>query len=203
MGLTDAAVDFLRTHGQLDASGVVALFAVFAVTGLVPIPRTALCLASGAIYGFAAVIVIMPSTTLCSLIAFLLARYLFSEPLYRFAGRRRQFRAVLRAVDEEGWKIVGLMRFWSAMPTFMQNYLFGLTRIGTWPYIVATFVFTIPQVCVYVYLGALGRAALLESGESGWRFGLTTLAAICMLTVVWIVARKVRTALRDSGVEID
>jgi uncharacterized membrane protein YdjX (TVP38/TMEM64 family) len=202
MQLLDWVIAFLAAHGTLDASGMVALAAVFGLTGLVPIPRTALCLASGAIFGAAAILVIMPSTTLCSLAGFLMARHLFSAPLYRFAERRVRWRAVLRAVDEEGWRIVGLMRFASAMPTFMQNYLFGLTRIETLPYVLATFVFTIPQVCLYVYLGALGRAALLDRSSSGWSLALTGLAAVCMLTVVLLVARKVRIALRDKGVKL-
>lgn len=201
MPLADALIAFLAAHGRLDGEGVAVLAAVFAISGLIPIPRTALCLASGAIYGAASIFVILPSTTLCSLIGFLLARHLLSAPLYRFAEKRVRLRAVLRAVDDEGWRIVGLMRFASAMPTFMQNYLFGLTRIGVWPYLLATFFFTIPQVCLYVYLGALGRAALLDSGHSGWGLALSGLEAICMLTIVLIVARKVRGALGEGDAE--
>ena len=39
--------------------------------------------------------------------------------------------------------------------------MFGLTRIPLWPYTWATFVFTIPQIILYAYLGAIGKAALL------------------------------------------
>lgn len=171
------------------------------MTGLVPIPRTALCLASGAIFGLAAVLVILPSTTLGSAIGFLFARYLFTERLHRIVDNKPKIRAVLGAVDSEGWRIVGLMRFAGAMPTFSQNYLFGLTRIGFVPYLLATFAFTIPQVCLYVYLGALGRAALLDEEGSHWGLALGAVAALCLLTVVFVVTRKARAALRKAGAE--
>ena len=201
MALTDAIVAFLRAHGTLDLSGLATLAAVFVVTGLVPIPRTALCLASGAIFGVAAILVILPSTTLGSAIGFLFARYLFAERLHRLVDNKPKIRAILGAVDSEGWRIVGLMRFAGAMPTFSQNYLFGLTRIGFVPYLLATFGFTIPQICLYVYLGALGRAALLDEDGSHWGLVLGTVAAICLLTVLFMVTRKARDALREAGAE--
>jgi hypothetical protein len=41
-------------------------------------------------------------------------------------------RAVVDAADSEGWRVVGLLRFWSPVPTIVQNYLFGLTGTRLW-----------------------------------------------------------------------
>ena len=67
-------------------------------------------------------------------------------------------RVIADAVDEEGWRIVALLRFASPTPSSVQNYVFGVTRIGFWPYTLASIVFVIPQTVFYVYLGSVGRS---------------------------------------------
>ena len=71
----------------------------------------------------------------------------------------------MNAVNAEGWRIVALCRLASPIPSTIQNAIFGLTRIELWPYLWATFLFTIPQTILYVYLGAIGKAALLGESE--------------------------------------
>ena len=84
-------------------------------------------------------------------------------------------RAIADAVDEEGWRIVALLRFASPTPSSVQNYVFGVTRIGFWPYTLASLVFVIPQTVFYVYLGSVGRSLLLgdiprrSACSSRWR----------------------------------
>jgi uncharacterized membrane protein YdjX (TVP38/TMEM64 family) len=197
LGATDLLIEFLRRWGELNLFGVTALALVFVLSGLVPVPRTALCLASGTIFGLGAVPVIIPSTTLGGILGFVLARYFLAERLQAHIETRPKLRAVLTAIDEEGWRVVGLMRFWGPVPTFSQNYFFGLTRIGLWPFAAATFVFTIPQVALYVYLGALGRAALLDERGSYLSLGLGCLAALTVMAIVLLITRKARAAFRQ------
>jgi uncharacterized membrane protein YdjX (TVP38/TMEM64 family) len=197
LAATDLLIDFLRRWGELNLVGVTALALVFLLSGLMPIPRTALCLASGTIFGLGAVPVIIPSTTLGGMLGFALARYFFAERLQTLVDGRPKLRAVLAAIDEEGWRVVGLMRFWGPLPTFSQNYFFGLTRIGLWPFAAATFIFTIPQVVLYVYLGALGRAALLDDRGSYLSLGLGSVAALTILAIVLLITRRARAALRQ------
>jgi uncharacterized membrane protein YdjX (TVP38/TMEM64 family) len=200
---TATVIALLRAHGGHDLNGLAVLAAIFVVTGLVPIPRTALCIASGAIFGLAAVPVILPGTTLGGAIGFLLARYLLAARLHRILDARPNARAIMAAIDSEGWRLVGLMRFAGAMPTFSQNYLFGLTRISLQVFVLASFFFSIPQVCLYVYLGSLGRTALLGETESPLNLAPALLAALCLVAVIVIVTRKARAALRQMEGAMD
>jgi uncharacterized membrane protein YdjX (TVP38/TMEM64 family) len=199
LAMTDAVVDILKIWRQLDLSGVLVLGAVFVVCALVPIPRTALCLASGAIFGLPAIPVILPSTTLGAVMGFLLARYLFAERLQRLVNGSPKLRAVLDAVDDEGWRVVGLMRFAGPLPNFAQNFMFGLTRIEFWPFTVATFVFTIPQICLYVYLGAIGKEILLDRTLSPLSLGLGCVAALTVLAIILLIARRARVAFTKNA----
>ena len=51
-----------------------------------------------------------------------------------------------------GWKIVALLRLNPLVPFNLQNYFFGVTDIGFWPYAAATFFGIMP--------GALGPLVL-------------------------------------------
>jgi uncharacterized membrane protein YdjX (TVP38/TMEM64 family) len=88
------------------------------------------------------------------------------------------------------------MRIGAPVPGAFTNYLFGLTRIGWWPFTWSTFVFCIPQVVLFVCLGAAGRAALLQDssiiGHAMIALGVVTGAAI-----IYLVARRARSTFDD------
>ena len=197
--MADALVHWLQGWGELQPASAAVLALVFVVSGLVFIPRTFLCLASGAMFGLAPIPIILPSTTLSAMIGFLLARYFFADWLQRQVDRQPRVRAVMDAIDDEGWRIVALLRFGSPLPSTVQTYLFGITRIGLVPFTLATLLFTIPQVCLYVWLGAAGRAALIEDGSSGLSRTLMLIAALTLLTAMVLVTRKARLALQDAA----
>jgi uncharacterized membrane protein YdjX (TVP38/TMEM64 family) len=194
--VTQILVDFLRRWGELSPSSAAVLVLVFVAGGLVPVPRTFLTLAAGVVFGMAAIPIIIPSTTAGCLIAFLLARYLFAARLWRWVERKPKLTAVMNAVDAEGWRIVALCRLASPIPSTIQNALFGLTRIGVWPFAWSTFVFTIPQIILYAYLGAIGKAALI--GESqGVNLGVMIAGGLTFLAVVLMIMRRVRASMRN------
>jgi uncharacterized membrane protein YdjX (TVP38/TMEM64 family) len=177
-------------------TGAAMLALIFVFTGLIPIPRTLLCIASGVFFGLIAIPIILPSTTLGGIICFMLARHFLAETLRRLAVRRPGLRSLLEAVDSEGWRILALVRFGSPVPTVAQNYLFGLTRMNVWLFAATTFIFTIPQVCLYVYLGAIGRAALLEDSYSFLSLTLMIIAGLSFLSALMLVMRRAGRALK-------
>ena len=196
LDITQTLVEFLRRWGELSPTSAAVLALVFLAGGLAPVPRTFLTLAAGVVYGMAAIPVIMPATTIGCLIAFFLARYLFAARLWRAVARQPKFVAIMNAVDAEGWRIVALCRLASPIPSTIQNALFGLTRIGVWPYIWSTFVFTIPQIILYTYLGAVGKAALLGEGGSV-SLGVMMAGGLTFLAMVLMITRRVRASMRE------
>ncbi len=194
--LTQALVDFLRRWGEIGPLSGSILAVVFLFGAFVPLPRTFLVLAAGVVFGTAAIPIIIPATTLGCVLVFLLARYLFAVRLEHAVAHKPRLVAIMEAVDAEGWRIVALCRLASPIPAMVQSVLFGLTRIRLWPYAWATFVFTIPQVVVYAYLGAIGKAALLSEGDSV-NLGLMAAGGVTFLIMIVLIARRVRASLRD------
>ena len=96
--------------------------------------------------------------------------------------------------NRDGWRIVALIRIASPIPSTVGNYLFGLTRIGLLPFAVTTFVFIIPQTALCVYIGYVGRAALIENSTSPLNLIIMALAAISITTVFLLIRRRLRAA---------
>jgi uncharacterized membrane protein YdjX (TVP38/TMEM64 family) len=186
------AMQWFPDGGDLGVNSSMMLSLIFFAASFVPFPRTFLCLGAGAGFGLAVVFVILPSTMLGGILAFLSARYFFSERLHRFVDARPRLRRFATAVDEEGWRVVALLRFASPVPNAVQNYVFGLTRIGFLPFAVTTFVFSIPQIVLYVYLGSAGRAVLLNESLSMLNRVLLGIGLASILVAALLVVRRVR-----------
>jgi uncharacterized membrane protein YdjX (TVP38/TMEM64 family) len=197
----DTVMQWLPEAGDLGVNSSMMLSLIFFAASFVLIPRTFLCLGAGASFGLAAVLVILPSTMLGGILAFLSARYFFSERVHAYVDARPRLRRFATAVDQEGWRVVALLRFASPMPNAVQNYVFGLTRIGFLPFAVTTFVFSIPQVVLYVYLGSAGRAVLLDESLSTLNRVLLGIGLVSLLVAALLVVRRVRYDADRAGVE--
>ena len=196
--MTDVLVEWLRGFGALSLSSGLMVTAVFALAAFVFIPRTVLTLGVGGLYGLPVIPVIMIGAMLGSVLAFLIARYLLAAHVQRWIDRHPSMRVIADAVDEEGWRIVALLRFASPTPSSVQNYVFGVTRIGFWPYALASLAFTIPQTVFYVYLGSLGRSVLLGDVTSPLGGAVTLAGAACLAGTVFLIWRKARASLREA-----
>jgi uncharacterized membrane protein YdjX (TVP38/TMEM64 family) len=197
----DTVMQWLPAAGDLDVNSSMMLSLIFFAASFVLIPRTFLCLGAGASFGLGAVIVILPSTMLGGILAFLSARYFFSERVHAYVNARPRLRRFATAVDEEGWRVVALLRFASPMPNAVQNYVFGLTRIGFLPFAITTFAFSIPQVVLYVYLGSAGRAVLLDESLSPLNRVLLGMGLVSILVAALLVVRRVRHDTDRAGME--
>jgi uncharacterized membrane protein YdjX (TVP38/TMEM64 family) len=196
--VTDILVEWLRSFGSLSLFSGTMVATVFAVAAFVFVPRTFLTLGVGGLYGMSVVPVIMFGATAGSVLAFLVARYFAADHVQRWIGRHPSMRVIADAVDAEGWRIVALLRFASPTPSSVQNYVFGVTRIGLWPYTLASVVFTIPQTLFYVYLGSIGRSLLLDDISSPLGAMVAVAGAGCLAASGFLIWRKARESLRQA-----
>ncbi len=150
--------------------------------------------------GFPLVVV---SATLGATLAFLVARYLVRNKVEGLLKERPKFAAVDKAISEEGWKVVVLLRLNPLVPFNLQNYFYGVTDIKLWHYVPATFFGIMPGTLLYVYLGAAGQAAL--GGEEGGgggalKWGLFAVGLLATIIVAVFVTKKAKAKLADIGV---
>lgn len=191
---------------SLGVWGPVVLTLAYIVATVLFVPGTILTLVAGAIYGLGVGMVIVSiGSTIGAALCFLIARYAARESVAHWAERYPLFAAIDSAMGEGGWKIVALLRLSPAIPFNVQNYLYGLTPIRFWPYVLASWLAMLPGTFLYVYLGHITGAALGQDRDrtpAEWVFLAVGLAATVIVSVY--IARLARRKIRSQVVdEID
>jgi len=182
--------------------GVGVFVLVYVVAAVLFLPGSVLTLGAGAVFGLVrGSLAVSTGATLGAGAAFLIGRYLARERVDRWARDNPKFAAIDAAVGREGGKIVLLTRLSPLLPYNLLNYLFGLTAVGFWRYLLASWVGMIPGTLLYVYLGFAGRTLLQTASGPGvgnsweasyWAAGL---ALTALLT--YYLTRLARRALAE------
>jgi uncharacterized membrane protein YdjX (TVP38/TMEM64 family) len=193
--LTDTA----RAHGAL---GVAVYIAAYAVATVLFLPGWIFTVSAGLIYGIlGGTAVALVGATLGASLAFLVARYLVRGRVERAARGNKKFEAIDEAVGKNGWKIIALLRLSPLIPFNVSNYLYGVTRIGFWPYLLSSLVGMLPGTLLYAYLGAAGGAGLGDgkTHHSPLQYILLGVGLVATITVTVLISRMAKAALKRSG----
>jgi uncharacterized membrane protein YdjX (TVP38/TMEM64 family) len=180
---------------SLGALGYVIVAAVYIVATLLMVPSSVMTLAAGVTFGFWAFPLVVVSATSGACFAFLIARYLARQRVEAFVAKRKTFAAIDMAIEEYGWKGVGLMRLSPLVPFNLQNYLFGVTKVDFVGYALSTLIAIMPGTLLFVWFGTIGASASdsagADIGTAQWiMLGLGLLATVVVITVVSIKARQ-------------
>jgi uncharacterized membrane protein YdjX (TVP38/TMEM64 family) len=197
---------FSERVAALGPAGVVLYAAMYAVAAVLFVPGSVLTLAAGVVFGlFWGTVAVSLGSTAGAALAFLLARYLARERVVAWAAKYPKFRAIDRAIGEQGWKIVALLRLSPLVPFTYSNYLYGLTPVRFWPYVLASWAAMLPGTVLYVYLGVIGKAGLeAAAGAETARSPLETAALVVGLVATgvatWYISRIARRALERARI---
>jgi uncharacterized membrane protein YdjX (TVP38/TMEM64 family) len=199
----DGVVTRLRDRiTRLGPAGFVLYGLAYVLLTVFFIPAWPMTVGAGAAYGLlAGTILTSVSSVAGAAVAFLVARYLLRARVARWVAGSTQFAAIDRAVGREGWKIVALTRSSPVFPFNLQNYAYGLTAIGFWPYVFASWAAMLPGTLLYVYIGATGAdVAEAATGQVDWLVtGFKWAGFAATLLVTLYIARVARRALKGAA----
>ena len=168
------------------------------------VPGAITTIGSGFLFGlWWGTLVVNISATIGAACAFLIARYLARNWVRAKAEQNAKFHAIDKAIGKQGGKIVGLLRLSPALP--FSHYLYGLTAVKFWPYVIATWLGTLPGTVMFVYLGAIGKAGLTvatdgttTSSPAQQAFLIVGLLATVAVTI--FITRIAQKALKDTEI---
>ena len=189
---------FVAAVATLGLWGPILYAAAYSLLLVVLAPGGPLSIGAGLAFGMAGLPVVLVGATAGAALAFLVSRHLLRSRVRSLIDRRPALAAVDRAVADEGWRIVGLLRLSPLVPFNLQNYFFGVTQVGFWPYLAATAVGIAPGTALYVYLGMIGRTAGQDAGP--WRWALVGGGLLATVAVALLIGRKARLVLLHKGV---
>ncbi len=187
---------------ELGVWGPVVLALIYIIATVLFVPGMILTLAAGALFGLGVgTVTCSIGSTVGASLAFLIARYVARDKVKSIARRNRRFDAIDRAIGEGGWKIVALLRLSPAIPFNLQNYLYGLTRIPFWPYVVTSWLAMLPGTFLYIYLGHVTKAAV--GSDRSRTLGEWTMLAVGLVATVAVTVYITRLARRKLQEQMD
>ncbi|MGB7911535.1 MAG: TVP38/TMEM64 family protein [Desulfobaccales bacterium] len=175
--------------------GPLVYLLIWAIAPSLFIPAIPLVVAGGILFGpLEGVIYSILGASVGSSFAFLVSRYLARDWVAaKISGSKLAHLDNL--VARHGWKIVAFSRLVIVLPFFLLNYAFGLTRVGFWPYALATLFALVPSITATVLVSS-NLLGLLRGQISIWLLlGILLLAAVGLLPVIY---RRVKAQQGES-----
>ncbi|GFQ00645.1 tvp38/tmem64 family membrane protein slr0305 [Phtheirospermum japonicum] len=149
-------------------TGYALFVAVYAGLEILAIPAIPLTMSAGLLFGpVTGTIIVSISGTLAASAAFLIARYFARERILKLVEGNKKFLAIDKAIGENGFRVVTLLRLSPLLPFSLGNYLYGLTSVKFVPYVLGSWLGMLPGSWAYVSAGAFGRAIIQEESEIG------------------------------------
>ncbi|MEG4483958.1 TVP38/TMEM64 family protein [Microcoleus sp. D2_18a_B4] len=186
--------------------GPVAFVATYNLATVLFVPGSVLTLGGGAIFGlWWGSVYVFAASTLGAVFAFAIGRYLCRDRVVKYMESHPKFKALDRAVSQQGLKIVFLTRLCPLFPFNLLNYALGITQVSLKDYVLGSFGM-IPGTIMYVYSGslvgevaAIGTATVYASPQDSavkWLINIISFLATVAVTV--FITRLASKALEES-----
>ncbi|EPS58261.1 hypothetical protein M569_16555, partial [Genlisea aurea] len=146
-------------EGSYGPAGYALFVAVYAGLEILALPAIPLTMSAGLLFGsLIGTILVSISGTIAASVAFLIARYFARERILKLVEGNEKFLAIDKAIGENGFRVVTLLRLSPLLPFSLGNYLYGLTSVKFLPYVLGSWLGMLPGTWAYVTAGAFGRA---------------------------------------------
>ncbi|NQT15383.1 MAG: TVP38/TMEM64 family protein [Planctomycetes bacterium] len=193
----------LHWAGDLGPWGPLLLVTVYVVACLFLLPGSLLTLGAGFLFGVVwGTVAASLGSTLGATAAFLAGRTLARRRVEQKVAGYPKFQAVDRAVKEQGFKIVLLMRLSPLFPFNVLNYALGLTSVKLRDYVLASWIGMFPATLMYVYLGSAAKSvadlALGQSETGAAQQALLGVGLVATILVTVLVTRVAKRALDEA-----
>ncbi|ESQ34503.1 hypothetical protein EUTSA_v10008173mg [Eutrema salsugineum] len=186
-------------------AGYALFIAVYAGLEILAIPALPLTMSAGLLFGsVVGTIIVSISGTMAASVAFLIARYFARERILKLVEGNKKFLAIDKAIGENGFRVVTLLRLSPLLPFSLGNYLYGLTSVKFVPYVFGSWLGMLPGSWAYVSAGAFGRAIIQEESNVGLPGGNGQLLTLGLgLLVTALAATYVTRLAKDAIKDID
>lgn len=188
--------------------GVVAplvYFFLFVVAGVAGFSRTLMTIIAGILFSpVVAFVAVMTGLMTTFIITFVVARYFAAEWVAARLEKIAIAKALMAAVEDQGFRLLVLMRLNPFVPGVVNGYGFGLTSISPRIYFLASLLGTLPLTIVYIYLGWAGGESVLYADAAARDLQTGTLifgivfSVILLIGISWYGRRAVAAASKHE-----
>ncbi|MDQ8706490.1 TVP38/TMEM64 family protein [Streptomyces sp. LHD-70] len=180
----------VRLNGATAGMGVIVFAVAYGLCTAAFVPRPLLNLAAGALFGTQAGLAgAIAGTVIGAGIAFGLGRALGQDAL-RPLLRGRLVHAVDGQLSRHGFRSMMAARLFPGVPFWASNYCAAVSRMGWFPFLLATGLGSIPNTAAYVVAGS--RASTPTSPAFLVAMGFIALTGLAAAIVAWCKRHKLR-----------
>lgn len=167
---------------------------IYTVAPALLLPGLPITIVGGILFGpFWGVVYTITSATMGACLAFLVSRYV-ARGWVEGKLRSPRWRKLDEGVEKHGWKVVAFTRLIPLFPFNLLNYAFGLTKIGFWPYAVATFICMLPACIAFIVFSS----SLLDLIRG--KVSPTFVIGICLVILVSLIPLFYRRYQKKKGI---
>jgi len=146
-----------RLRDWIDGFGIAAplvFVAIYVVATVAFVPGTPLSLLAGLVFGpvFGTLWAVI-GATIGATLSFLVGRYAARGLVEGWTANNERVKRLDEGVERQGWRMLLITRLVPVFPFNLQNYAYGITRIGLGTYVLLTAVCIIPGAAVYTFAG--------------------------------------------------
>ncbi|QHO56078.1 TVP38/TMEM64 family membrane protein [Arachis hypogaea] len=177
---------FIEGYGP---AGYALFVAVYAGLEILAIPAIPLTMSAGLLFGsvIGTIIVSISGTRILKLVE-----------------GNKKFLAIDKAIGENGFRVVTLLRLSPLLPFSLGNYLYGLTSVKFVPYVLGSWLGMLPGTWAYVSAGAFGRAIIQEESDLNVLGGSNQLLTLGLgLLATGLAAAYVTRLAKDAIKDIE
>lgn len=157
--LGPGALEVLREAVHEDILRVSLIYVAATAAGcvLLALPGATFAVVAGLLFGpVLGSFLCLVAATLGAVLAFLTGRYFLGDAVRPWVERNRCLNRILfEDAERSGIVLLMVTRLVPIFPYNLQNFAYGITGIGLWPYTLYTFLFMAPGVAFFT-LGAAG-----------------------------------------------
>lgn len=185
----------------LGAVGPVAYIALFIAACLFFLPGLPIALLGGLAFGpFLGTIWASIGSTAGATAAFLVARYVAREMVEGWAQSNPVFKKIDDGVAAQGWRMLMITRLVPLFPFNIQNYAYGLTKIGLGTYVLVSWICMLPGAIAFTFMGG---SIVSGQGNLGKTFLYLGIGAVVFVLISllpgWIKKRSKLAILTEEG----
>ncbi len=173
------------------------------------IPSILLSAGVGPFFGFKmGLILTVVAANLGATVAFLLGRTLLRNRVESWVRVEPRFDAIDAAVEQNGFKIVALLRMSPIFPFTIFNYLLALTRVPYWKYALGTFCGMLPLNAAIIYISCEAAKAAKDLSDAEMkevnlmRFALRIAGIVMAIIALAVISRIAARAVKKKVEEV-
>lgn len=174
--------------------GTVLFFVAFGLLAMVVVPTSPLSFVAGLVFGWTGAACAWMTMMAVASVSFALARNLAAARIRSAVLDSRRLRLLVGFVDEQGWRIVLLVRVSGIVPFGVQNYVFGAMGMPFGQFIAATAIGVMPSILLAASAGIAGHAALTGAADP-LRLAIIGTSVLVSLVLIALTARELRARL--------